>query len=175
MQTINDLVKDKQSVTPDGKKLSPIIEGLRIRKLNALEDKRGELIEVYSSSWNHHPDPLVYVYQILTRPGSIRGWVVHEKQDDRIFCSVGVLRWAFYDNRSDSPTYQLLNDFTFGERNPVMFTIPHGVFHAVKNIGTKDAVMINMPTLAYNHENPDKYRLPMKNDLIPFDFEDGSS
>lgn len=173
MQTVPYLVKDKQSITPEGEKLSTIIEGINIRKLVTIEDKRGELTEVYSPFWDLHPDPLVYVYQVLARPGSIRGWVIHKKQDDRIFCSCGVLRWAFFDNRPDSPTYQLLNDFTFGERNPVIFTIPKGVFHAVKNIGTKNAVFINMPNIPYNHQNPDKYRLPIKNDLIPFDFEDG--
>jgi dTDP-4-dehydrorhamnose 3,5-epimerase len=165
--------KDQQTVTPEGKKLSSIIAGVKIRKLVTMEDKRGELTEVYRPSWGMHEDPLVYVYQVVARPGTIRGWVVHEHQDDRIFCSSGVFRWALFDNRSDSPTYKLLNDFTFGERNPVIFTIPKGVFHAVKNIGTKDGVFLNMPTIPYNHQNPDKYRLPIKNDLIPFDFEDG--
>jgi dTDP-4-dehydrorhamnose 3,5-epimerase len=167
------LIKEKQSITPQGKKLAPHIAGVQIRKLQTNEDLRGELTEVYSPSWGFHPDPLVYVYQVVARPGSVRGWLVHEKQDDRIFCSFGTLRWALYDDRPDSPTYRMLNDFTFGERNPVIFTIPKGVFHAVKNVGIKDAVFLNMPTLPYNHQNPDKYRLPIKNDLIPFDFEDG--
>jgi hypothetical protein len=37
-------------------------------------------------------DALVYVYQVSVRPGAIKGWVVHEKQDDRIFISRGVFR-----------------------------------------------------------------------------------
>ena len=51
--------------------------------------------------------------------------------------------------------------------------IPKGVFHAVQNLGQTEAVFINLPTRAYNHEDPDKYRLPLKNDLIPFSFDDG--
>ena len=42
----------------------------------------------------------------------------------------------------------------------------------MKNIGQTEAVFINLPTRAYNHEDPDKYRLPLKNDLIPFSFDD---
>lgn len=173
MLELESMPKEKPSITPEGKKLSPMIAGVQIKKLQANEDKRGELIEVYNPGWNFHPDPLVYVYQVLARPGSVRGWIVHERQDDRIFCCLGVFRWALFDNRSDSPTYGMVNDFTFGQRNPVIFTIPKGVFHAVKNIGTENAIFINMPTTPYNYENPDKRRLPIKNDLIPFDFEDG--
>jgi dTDP-4-dehydrorhamnose 3,5-epimerase len=173
IDTIPFLTKDKQTSTPNGARTSSLITGLTIKKLVTLEDRRGELTEMYNPCWNLHVDPLVYVYQVSVRPGAIRGWTIHEKQDDRIFCSSGVVRWALFDGRKDSPTYQLLNDFTFGERNPVIFTIPRGVFHAVKNIGTKDAIFINMPTAPYNYSNPDKYRLPIKNDLIPFDFEDG--
>jgi dTDP-4-dehydrorhamnose 3,5-epimerase len=33
--------------------------------------------------------------------------------------------------------------------------------------------MFNLPTWPYDHADPDKYRLPIKNDLIPFDFDDG--
>lgn len=166
-------VKDRATVTAEGKRLMPTIVGVNIRRLMALEDKRGDLTEIYNPAWGLHPDPLVYIYRVNARPGSIRGWTIHAKQDDRIFCNSGVLRWVLFDNRPDSPTYQLLNEFTFGEKSSVIFTIPKGVFHAVKNIGTQDAVFFNMPTRPYDHADPDKYRLPVKNDLIPFDFDDG--
>lgn len=172
MNPTMEIIKDRQTVTCEGKKTAPQIEGLIIKRLTVIEDKRGELTEVYRPSWGLHPDPLVYVYQVLAIPGSIRGWVVHEKQDDRLFCSIGTLRWAFFDNRPESPTYQMLTEFTCGIKNSVIIIIPKGVFHAVKNIGLTDAIFINMPTQPYNHQDPDKLRLPIKNDLIPFDFDD---
>jgi len=170
MATITAPVKDKAIITEDGERLAKVIAGLNIRKLTHIEDHRGVLTEVYRPSWGQHPDPLVYIYQVVARPGSIRGWVVHKKQDDRIFSSTGVLHWALYDDREDSPTYQMLNQFTFSERTPAVFTIPKGVYHAVKNVGTTDAIFFNMPNRPYDHADPDKYRLPIKNDLIPFSF-----
>jgi len=92
--------------------------------------------------------------------------------DDRVYVSSGVVRWAF-DHRSQSPTYKLLNVFTFSDRNRAILVIPRGVYHAVQNIGQTEAIMINLPTCPYDHADPDKYRLPIKNDLIPFDFDDG--
>ena len=167
-------VKDRQTITSSGKTTKPLISGLVINRRPAVEDTRGEIVEVFNPAWNLHPDPLVYIYQASIRPGAIKGWVVHEKQDDRIFTVIGVMRWVFFDNRPDSPTYKLLNDITVSEHNRALIIIPRWVYHAVMNVGTCDAYFVNSPTKAYNHADPDKLRLPMKNDLIPFDFNDTS-
>jgi dTDP-4-dehydrorhamnose 3,5-epimerase len=53
-----------------------------------------------------------------------------------------------------------------------LMSIPAGVWHADHNIGTRDAVVVNFPTIPYDHESPDKYRLPLNNDRIPFVFKD---
>src|SRR5262245_41758136 len=105
--------KDEQTVTLEGKSVRKRIADVVIVQRPLQEDERGELIEVYNPGWGLHPEPLVYVYQISVRPGAIRGWVVHEKQDDRIFISQGVMRWVLFDNRPHSPTYKLLDFFTF--------------------------------------------------------------
>jgi len=109
------------------------------------------LCEIYNPAWGIHPDSLVYVYQATLRPGAIKGWVKHKLQDDRIFTSLGVQRWVFYDDRKDSPTYKMLNSFTFGERNRVLLIIPKGIYHAVQNVGMTEAVFINLPTRPYDH------------------------
>ncbi|GGJ20378.1 dTDP-4-dehydrorhamnose 3,5-epimerase family protein [Deinococcus roseus] len=164
------IVKDRQTVTSSGESVKKRIEGLHIMERPSNEDHRGELIEVFNPAWNFHPDPLVYVYSVVVRPQSVRGWVVHLEQEDRIFILSGTLRWAFYDAREGSPTQGMLNEFTFSAHHRVLFVIPSGVLHAVKNIGEGEATFINMPNKPYNHQDPDKYRLPMPNDLISFTF-----
>ena len=166
-------VKDKQMVTAEGESVLARIHGLVIRRAVPIEDKRGEIVEMYRPAWGVHPDPLVYAYQISLRVGAIKGWVCHRRQEDRIFMSTGVVRWGLYDDRSDSPTHKMLNTFTFSERSRALMVIPRGVFHAVQNIGEVEAFFINMPSRAYDHADPDKYRLPLKNSLIPFAFDDG--
>jgi dTDP-4-dehydrorhamnose 3,5-epimerase len=165
--------KDGPTVTAGGEALAPLIDGVVVRYQRPIEDRRGEVVEVYRPSWDVHPDPLVYVYQVRIRPGAIKGWVIHEHQDDRLFFITGVLRWALYDDRQGSPTRGLLNDLVFSERAAALLVIPHGVYHAVRNIGTTDAIFVNMPTRAYDHADPDKLRLPLDTSVIPFDFDDG--
>jgi dTDP-4-dehydrorhamnose 3,5-epimerase len=165
------LQKDVPSVTPDGERLAPLIHGVRLHRLTPIDDKRGELVEMYRPSWGLHPDPMVYAYQVSLRPGATRGWTLHKLTDDRLFMSLGVLRWALYDDRPESATREMLNVFTLSERNRKLLVIPRGVFHAVRNLGTSDAFFVNMPNRAYDHADPDKHRLPLKNSLIPFDFD----
>jgi dTDP-4-dehydrorhamnose 3,5-epimerase len=165
--------KDPATVTADGTPLTQLIDGVVVRYQQPIEDRRGEVLEVYRPSWGLHEDPLVYVYQVRLRPGAVKGWVIHEHQDDRLFFVTGVVRWGLYDDRPGSPTRGLVNDLVFSERAPALLIIPRGVYHAVRNIGTSDAIFINMPTRPYEHEAPDKLRLPLKNALIPFDFDEG--
>jgi dTDP-4-dehydrorhamnose 3,5-epimerase len=161
--------KDRQTVDPEGRSVKKTIEGVEIRYAKTLPDDRGTLCEVYRPAWGVHPDPLVYVYQVTIRPSQIKGWVKHKKQDDRIFASFGMMQVVLYDDREDSPTYGMVNEFFFGDDNRALFVIPANVYHAIKNVDpTKDAMFINMPTRPYDHADPDKYRLPIDNDVIPY-------
>jgi len=165
--------KDAPSITADGTPLTPLIDGVVVRYQRPIEDRRGEILEVYRPSWGVHDAPLVYIYQVRIRPGAIKGWVKHEHQEDRLSFLAGALRWVLYDDRPGSPTRGLLNDLVFSERNAALLVIPRGVYHAVRNIGTTDAIFLNLPTRPYFHDDPDKLRLPLKNSVIPFDFDDG--
>lgn len=172
-RAISDARKDKQTVSPHGQRLDPRIDGVIIDYRELQEDERGELQEIYNPAWGLHPDPLVYAYLVAIRPRQVKGWVVHRLQDDRLFFVSGLIRVALFDDRPESPTCGMLNVFVMSKHKRGMVIIPKGVFHALKNIGTSDGYFINLPTRPYDHADPDKYRLPLKNDLIPFAFEDG--
>ena len=94
--------------------------------------------------------------------------MVHQKQLDRLFISMGFIKIVLYDARIDSPTHRAINEIFLSERNRGLVVIPAGVFHAVQNVGDVDALFINLPTEPYRHENPDKYRLPLDTGEIPY-------
>lgn len=167
--------RDTATVTSDGTPLAPRIDGVVVRYQRPIEDRRGEVLEVYRPSWGVDEEPLVYVYQVRIRPGAVKGWVRHEIQADRLFMIAGALRWALFDDRPGSPTHGLVNDLVLSDRAPALLIIPRGVWHAVQNIGVADAIFLNMPTQPYNHAAPDKVRLPLRTPRIPFDFDDGAA
>jgi len=165
-----DAVRDAQTVTPDGRAVQQLLEGVRIRPAVTHIDERGSVCEMYSPAWGFTEEPLVYVYQTTIRPGRVKGWVLHLEQDDRLCFLWGDVKVVLYDARSDSPTYGRLNVHHFGESNRGLLRIPRGVYHAVENVGSSDVVFVNMPTRPYRHEDPDKYRLPLDTDEIPYRF-----
>ena len=156
-----------QSAT--AKAQSSAIEGVSVRRLVPHHDTRGYLTELLTTRDNA-PEPIVHVYQVHAEPGSIRGWVYHRWQDDRLSYTEGRFRLALYDLREDSPSFRQLVVLDLGRDNPAHVTIPRLVAHALKNTGPTRASFVNMPTRAYDPAKPDKARLPYPDPRIPFEF-----
>jgi dTDP-4-dehydrorhamnose 3,5-epimerase len=72
----------------------------------------------------------------------------------------GLVKIVVFDGRWDFPTSGGVNELTLGEKNPGRLIIPPNVYHCWKNIGTSEAIIINMPTRMYNYEAPDALDLP---------------
>lgn len=102
---------------------------------------------------------------------SIRAWVYHRRQSDRLAFTMGKLRVVLYDLRPDSPTFQAVNVIDVGAANKVLLTIPPFVVHTVQNPTDEDTCFVNMPTRAYDPSNPDKSRLAWDHPGIPYTFE----
>jgi dTDP-4-dehydrorhamnose 3,5-epimerase len=166
--------QDIATVTPDGDRLGALIEGVNLRRATTHPDERGELTEIFNPAWGILPEPAIYIYQTMLRPRRIKGWVYHKLQHDRFFLTTGHLKIVLYDPRETSPTRGVVNEVFLTERNRGLLSIPPYVVHAVQNIGEVDAVWINMPTVAYNHAEPDKIRIPLGAPEIPYSFDRGA-
>jgi dTDP-4-dehydrorhamnose 3,5-epimerase len=162
--------KFPQTVTPEGGRVMELIDGVVTRQAITHPDERGTLCEVYDPAWGLSDEPLVYVYQVTIRPGQVKGFVLHKTYSDRLFFSFGTVKVVLYDDREGSPTRGMLNELHFSEHNRGNLVIPPGLWHAVKNVGTDDAIFVNCPTKPYNHEDPDKWALPSDSDQIPYRF-----
>jgi dTDP-4-dehydrorhamnose 3,5-epimerase len=161
-------VKDVQTVTSSGESVQELIHGVRLRHASTQADARGDLCEIYDERWEFTTEPVPFVYCVTLTPGSVRGWVVHLEQADRLFFSSGTIKVALYDAREDSPTVGEVNVFFLGTNDRALLRIPPGVFHAVKNVGHGEAAFVNLPSKPYDHADPDKYRLPIDSEEIPY-------
>jgi dTDP-4-dehydrorhamnose 3,5-epimerase len=168
---MNEPIQDKQTVTPDGESLQPVPFGVTFRDAITQVDERGEVCEHYDMRWGWHNAPLVFVYSFTIRPGMIKGWGLHKKHEDRYFIMYGDIEVVLYDAREDSPTKGLVSKIFLSERRRRLMNIPAGVWHGERNIGLKDCLVINFPTIPYDHTSPDKYRLPLDTDQIPYKFD----
>lgn len=169
-QTLAAAVRDKRTVDDQRKSIAPLLDGMSIRESVRHDDERGSVTEIYDPRWNWHPDPLVFSYVFTIRPGTVKGWGLHKMHEDRYFVISGELELVLYDPRPESSTYGKICKVYLSGARPALINVPRHVWHADHNIGTSDLVVVNFPTIQYDHSSPDKYRLPIDTDLIPHDF-----
>jgi dTDP-4-dehydrorhamnose 3,5-epimerase len=148
-------------------RLAGRIAGCSAMELAPASDQRGDLFELLTLR-DEGTEPIVHIYQVRCAPGSIRAWIYHSKQSDRLCYTEGSFRIVLYDLRVDSPTAGTLVSFHAGVDAPTLLTIPAFVVHGVQNLGDEPASFVNMPTNVYHHQSPDKFRLPYDSPLIPF-------
>lgn len=165
--------RDVQTVNPDGTPRQPLPDGVVVHPLTTHTDDRGTVCELYDPRWEINGDPLVFAYMFTMRPGAAKGWGVHREHEDRYAVIAGELELVFYDGREDSPTHGLEARLFLSELQRAAVVIPRGVWHAERCIGLKDALVVNFPTIQYDHTNPDKYRLPLDTDELPVDLGPG--
>lgn len=107
-------------------------------------------MELYRSDEGEAPSSPAMAYISATEPGAARGPHEHRDQAD-YFCFIGpsMFRIYLWDDRSASPTYGNRMVLEAGQDRALLLTIPAGVVHAYKNIGTVPGWTINLPNRLY--------------------------
>lgn len=158
---------------PEAKSASPeihttdMIDGVSVTPLAFNSDSRGSLCELLTTR-DGAIEPIVHVYQVTAEPGSVRAWVYHRFQWDRLALVNGRIKVVLYDIRPNSSTYGMLNVMILGRDHPSLLRIPPLVIHAVQNIGQEATTFVNLPTKAWLSNACDKYRLPSGDPRIPY-------
>lgn len=160
--------KDPQIVTSDWQRIAPRIEGVVVREVLHVPRDHGVITETYRAQWDPTGMPVVHVYQSRLFPGAIGAWSCHMKSIDRLFVNQGHLKVVLFDGREDSPTYRTVMELHVGDARPAFLVLPVGIWHGLQNLGATDALVLNYPTMAYDYEDPDHWRLPFDTDQIPY-------
>ena len=155
---------------PRGVKARRLIDGVAIKELRLLPDERGYLMEMLRA------DDEIFrkfgqVYLSVAFPGVVKGWHYHKVQTDYFTIVKGMMKVVLYDGRPESPTHGEINEFFMGELNPLLITIPPGVLHGMKAIGTEPGFLVNCPTEPYSYDDPDEYRVDPNSAEVPYDWE----
>jgi dTDP-4-dehydrorhamnose 3,5-epimerase len=126
------------------------IEDVIIKPLKKFVDERGWLCELWREDVLDGSHTPVMSYISLTEPGVVRGPHEHVAQAD-LFCFLGPGNFKMYlwDNRPESPTYNVFQTFVVGQDNPASVIVPIGVVHAYKNVSSIPGIVINSPDALY--------------------------
>lgn len=146
-----------------------MIDGVQIKQLRVIPDERGRLVEILRVD-DEIFEKFGQAYMTSIYPGIVKGWHYHNVQSDNVACVSGMIKLALYDKRIDSPTFKRVNEFYIGIHNPRLIHIPPGICHGWMCVGSQEAIVINMPTMAYNYNDPDEHRIDPHNNDIPYDW-----
>jgi dTDP-4-dehydrorhamnose 3,5-epimerase len=146
-----------------------LIDGVQVKQLKVIPDERGRLMEMLRAD-----DKLFIkfgqVYMTTVYPGVVKAWHYHKKQHDSFVVVRGMLKLVLFDNRDNSPTKGLINEFFMGDHQQILVQIPPMVYHGFKGISVEETIVINAPTEVYNYAEPDEFRIPAHTTDIPYDW-----
>lgn len=121
------------------------MDGFEIKELKVYKDHRGWLAEILREDESEFRPVMSYLS--MTKPGLLRGPHEHEEQTD-YFCFIGRFRLYLWDNRKTSGTY-LEKKVIDTSDIPTVVTVPPGIVHAYRNMGSDNGLVLNLPDRLY--------------------------
>lgn len=155
--------------TPDSKQL---IEGVKVLPVSLWADDRGYFLEVGRMGKGlieGFDAATTQVSAALTYPGAIKAFHFHRHQTDVWCVTQGMFQVALVDLRPGSGTFGRKNTLYIGNLRPWQVSIPPGVGHGYKVIGTEPAMLVYMTNRFYDPE--DEGRIPYNEPGIAYDWE----
>lgn len=141
-----------------------MIKGVELKQLITHTDERGYFRELIRKDDISQFGQWSMSMMML---GVIKAWHIHTIQTDYWYIPpFGAIHVALYDNRKSSKTFDLFDEFSFGDlRHQAILTIPPGVAHGLKVL-RGPAYLFYITSHTYNPD--DEGRIPL--DEIDYDW-----
>jgi dTDP-4-dehydrorhamnose 3,5-epimerase len=143
------------------------MDGLIIKELKWFGDDRGRLMEIMKCT-DEFFRGFGQVHISTVRPGIVKAWHVHHRQDELFAVILGSIRMGFYDQREGSKTFGRTMEYILSADKPVAIQVPRGVYHGFECVGEQEAFVLNVPSMPYDRANPDEVRSDPFQNNIPF-------
>lgn len=137
-------------LTKDLQKAEVEITGVICRSLVIYHDGRGWLAEIYRQDEMAPELWPVMAYISVTQPGAVRGPHAHRYQAD-LFCfpGPGTFLVVLWDQRPESHSFGVRQEFLLGESFPAILIVPPGVIHGYRNVSDRAGVVFNSANRLY--------------------------
>lgn len=144
-----------------------MIVGVKVKKLKAIFDKRGRLMEMFRvSETGVHPQQVYLTTALENIVKDKDSFHMHKKQNDFFCCIKGLIKLVLVDTRPSSKTKGEIDELEIGEGNFCQVAIPKGVLHAFKSL-KGESFIINCIDHEYDKNSPDEFRI--KNEYYDWD------
>ena len=145
-----------------------MIDGVKITPLKQILDERGKIMHMLrcdAKSFQGFGE----IYFSCVYPGAIKGWHIHKRMILNYAVPYGNIKFVLYDDRSDSPTREEVQELFLGPDNYLLVTVPPMIWNGFKGVGAEMAIVANCASIPHDPEEID--RLDPFDPSIPYDWE----
>jgi dTDP-4-dehydrorhamnose 3,5-epimerase len=150
-----------------------MIEGVKIRELTKILDKRGLVAEIFREDWKElvGKDRIMQSNLSVLNPNVIKAWHRHAKgQVDYFIVIQGTIRLCVYDEKTKQLDEIILAGLPHGTLKIVR--VPGRYWHGLKNIASNQAVYLYFVTKLYDYKHPDEERKDWDSKSIPYEWNE---
>jgi dTDP-4-dehydrorhamnose 3,5-epimerase len=145
-----------------------MIEGVIVTPLKQIFDERGKVMHMLRT------DSDVFtkfgeIYFSCTHPGAIKAWHMHKLMTLNYAVIFGEIKFVLFDNRPDSPTKGVIQEFFLSPENYCLITVPPLIWNGFKGVGSKTSIVANCATIP--HDPNEIERLSAFDPSIPYNWE----
>ena len=144
-----------------------MIHGVELTALRQIFDERGRVMHMLredSDLFTHFGE----IYFSCTRPGAIKAWHLHKEMTLNYAVVHGEAKVVLFDDRADSPTRGMIQEFFLSPENYSLLTVPPLIWNGFKGTGETSAIVANCATLP--HDPDELERKPPDDESIPYDW-----
>ena len=144
-----------------------MIEGVVLTPLKQIFDERGKVMHML------RVDTPVFstfgeIYFSCTHPGVVKAWHLHKEMTLNYAVIYGEIKFVLFDDRSDSPSRGVVQEFFISPENYMLVTVPPLIWNGFKSVGTQTAIVANCATLPHNAAEIE--RRSVFDESIPYDW-----
>lgn len=126
------------------------IAGVHVEPLRLIEDERGAVLHLLREG-SPHFTTIREVYFSELRPGTTKGWKLHQRMTQRLAVPSGVVRFTLYDGREESASRGATAHVELArEGRYALLVIPPGVWYAFHNPADTPALVANCADLVHD-------------------------
>jgi dTDP-4-dehydrorhamnose 3,5-epimerase len=144
-----------------------VIQGVEVTPLRQFFDERGRVMHMLRED-SETFERFGEIYFSTTHPGAVKAWHLHKRMTLNYAVVLGEAKVVLFDDRVDSPTRGVVEEFFLSPENYLLLTVPPLIWNGFKGIDPQSTIVANCATLP--HDPDELERRPPDDARIPYDW-----
>ena len=144
-----------------------MIDGVVITPLSQIFDERGKVMHMMREN-----SPVFTrfgeIYFSCTYPGAVKAWHLHTEMTLNYAVIYGAIKCVLYDNRPDSKTRGVVEEYFLSPENYCLVTVPPLIWNGWKGIGSEISIVANCSNIP--HDPDEMLRKPFDDKYFNYDW-----